>query len=77
MIEDKKKFFKDFFKVNADLLKDTTKHEYNDGRDATYKELLRSREVRFNTLRHKLILGAGFNPESYAIEIGFISFFGS
>ena len=68
VIEDKKKFFKDFFKVNADLLKDTTKHEYNDGRDATYKELLRSREVRFNTLRHKLILDAGFNPESYAIE---------
>ena len=54
MIEDKKKFFKDFFKVNDDF--DTTKHEYNDGRDATYKELLRSREVRFNTLRHKLIL---------------------
>ena len=56
VIEDKKKFFEDFFKVNADLLKDTTKHEYNDGRDATYKELLRSEEVRFNTLRHKLIL---------------------
>ena len=68
VIEDKKKFFKDFFKVNADLLKDTTKHEYNDGRDATYKELLRSREVLFNTSRHKVILGAGFNPESYAIE---------
>lgn len=68
VIEDEEKFFKDFFEVNANLLEDPEKHEYNDGRDATYKELLRSREVRFNKLRNDLIIGAGFNPKEYAIK---------
>jgi len=69
VIEDRKKFFKEFFKVNAKLLDDPEKYEYNNGRDATYKELLRSREVKFNNLRYSLITDKGeFDPTKYAVK---------
>ncbi len=69
VVEDSEGFFRDFFKVNAKLLDDPEKHEYNNGRDATYKELLRSREVRFNNLRYSLIIAKGeFDPTKYAVK---------
>tara|TARA_B100001113_G_C21079378_1_gene609171 strand:+ start:177 stop:1520 length:1344 start_codon:yes stop_codon:yes gene_type:complete len=69
VVEDSEGFFKDFFKTNAKLLVDPEKHQYNEGRDATYKELLRSREVRFNNLRYSLIIAKGeFDPIKYAVK---------
>ncbi len=68
IIQNKDQFFDDFLKVHAELLKDQTKHEYRDGRDATYKELLRSRESAFNQLRQQEILKK-FDPKKYCVKL--------
>jgi len=67
-IRNKEEFFDDFLKVHAELLKDSTKHEYKKGRDATYKELLRSRESAFNQLRQQEILKK-FDPKKYCVKL--------
>ena len=66
-IEDSSEFMDRFLEVNAELIVDETKHHYNSGRDATYKELLRSREVKFTTVRRREI-DKRFDPVKYCIK---------
>lgn len=67
-IQNKEQFLDDFLKVHAELLKDQTKHEYREGREATYKELLRSREAAFNQIRQQQILSK-FDPKQYCVKL--------
>jgi len=62
-------FVKDYINIQIDLMKDKTEHSYNEnGRSATFSELLRSREIRFNTLRNKLIT-AKFDCTKYFVQL--------
>ena len=68
-LTDEKGFMEDFIKSYIELLDDVTEYQYNEkGRSASFSELLRSREVRFNKLRHQLITGV-YNTDIYFIEI--------
>jgi hypothetical protein len=62
-------FIKDYIDVQIDLMKDKTEYSYNEnGRSANFSELLRSREIRFNTLRNKLI-SEKFDASKYFVQL--------
>lgn len=66
---DEKGFVKSYIETYAELLDDDTEHQYNEnGRSASFSELQRSREVRFNKLRNRLITEV-YNTDKYFIEI--------
>lgn len=68
-ITEPESFVKDYINVQIDLMKDKTEHSYNEnGRSATFSELLRSREIRFNTLRNKLITSK-FDASKYFVQL--------
>ncbi len=64
VVNDRESFFVDYFKAHATSLTDLTTYTYNNGREATYKELLRSREANFNRLR-KEIISKLWDPTKY------------
>jgi hypothetical protein len=66
---DDKGFVKGYVEAYAELLDDDTEYQYNDnGRSASFSELLRSREFRFNKLRNRLI-NKVYNTDTYFIDI--------
>jgi len=66
---DNEGFVEGFVKAYAELLADDTEYQYNDnGRSASFSELLRSREFRFNMLRNRLI-NRVYNIDTYFIDI--------
>ena len=58
-LQDKKGFFTEFSRVHALLLKDTKFHKVSATKIVQYKELLRSREAKYNSIRRVLLEGGG------------------
>lgn len=66
---DPEAFVTDYIDVQIDLMKDKTEYSYNEnGRSATFPELLRSREIRFNQIRNKLITEK-FDASKYFVQL--------
>ena len=61
-------FIDDYMKTHAARLTDSDTYSYNNGREATYKELMRSREANFNKLRREIITRT-WKPESYCTQL--------
>ncbi len=58
-LQDKKGFFTEFSRVHALLLKDNKFHKVSATKIVQYKELLRSREAKYNSIRRVLLEGGG------------------
>lgn len=61
-------FIEGYMKSHAVNLTKSTTYNHSDGREATYKELMRSREVKFNKLRRKIITKT-WNPEEFCTQL--------
>jgi len=61
-------FIEGYMKTHAMNLTDFTTYTYNNGRDAVYKELMRSRESSFNKLRREIVTKT-WNPEEFCTQL--------